>query len=186
MPEAEPLDLLARALDQAHTLIVAIRPDQVGLPTPCRSWNVSQLTNHVILDTTLFTEVARGGAYQPGESHLEPARWPDAFERGAAGLLAAWREQAPLDAAKTNRVSHQVTEFAVHSWDIARATTQTRPLDEEIAAHALAWAERALKPENRGDESSGKAFGPEVPVSGDAPVPDRLAAFFGRRPWPEA
>ncbi|TMB92413.1 MAG: hypothetical protein E6J45_02645 [Chloroflexi bacterium] len=63
MPEAEPLDLLVRALDQAHTLIVAIRPDQVDLPTPCRSWNISQLTNHVILDTTLFTEMARGGAY---------------------------------------------------------------------------------------------------------------------------
>ena len=32
------------------------------------------------------------------------------------------------------------------------------------------------------DEASGQAFGPEVPVPADAPVYDRLAGFFGRRP----
>jgi uncharacterized protein (TIGR03086 family) len=182
MSEIAGLDLLVRALDQAHAVIAAIRPEQADLPTPCRSWNVSQLTNHVILDTSQFTETARGGAYQPGEGHLEPSSWTAAFEHGAAGLLAAWREQVPLDEAKTNRVSHQITEFAVHSWDIARATGQTRPLDEEIAAHALAWAQRSLKPEHRGDEARGMAFGPEVPASPDAPAADRLAAFSGRRP----
>ena len=183
MSEPEPLDLLVRALDQAHALIVAIRPEQVDLPTPCRSWNVSQLTNHVILDTRLFADMARGEAYQPAQGHLEAGAWAGAFERGATELLAVWREQTPLDDAKANRVSHQVTEFAVHSWDIARATAQSRQLDDEIAGHALAWAQRSLKPEHRGDESSGKVFGQEVRVSGEAPLPDRLAAFFGRRPW---
>jgi hypothetical protein len=37
-----------------------------------------------------------------------------------------------------------------------------------------------LKPQFRGDEESGRAFGPKVPVPDDAPLYDRLAAFFGR------
>jgi hypothetical protein len=41
-----------------------------------------------------------------------------------------------------------------------------------------------LRPQFRGDEVSGMAFGPEVQVSDDAPVEDRLAAFFGRHPGP--
>lgn len=45
---------------------------------------------------------------------------------------------------------------------------------------ALAWARTAMRPEFRGDEASGMAFGPEVEVPGDAPAEDRLAAFFGR------
>jgi hypothetical protein len=38
-----------------------------------------------------------------------------------------------------------------------------------------------MRPQFRGTEAEGKAFGPEVPISDDAPVYDRLAAFYGRR-----
>jgi len=41
----------------------------------------------------------------------------------------------------------------------------------------LDWARDNLKPQFRG-----QAFGPEVPVDPDAPLYDRLAAFFGRDP----
>ena len=47
---------------------------------------------------------------------------------------------------------------------------------------ALAWGRETLKPEFRGDEDSGKAFGPEVAVPSDSPSYTRLAAFFGRDP----
>jgi len=52
----------------------------------------------------------------------------------------------------------------------------------EACEAALVWARTALRPEFRGDEASGMAFGPEVEVPDDAPAEDRLAAFFGRNP----
>jgi uncharacterized protein (TIGR03086 family) len=70
----------------------------------------------------------------------------------------------------------------VHAWDLRTATGQTRHLDPQLAETSLAWGRTVLRPEYRGDEASGKAFGPEVTVPDDAPSYDRLAAFYGRHP----
>jgi len=68
----------------------------------------------------------------------------------------------------------------MHVADDPRALL-ARALDQ-IGQASLDWAQKALRPEFRGGEADGKAFGPEVPVGADAPVYDRLAAFFGRAP----
>ena len=84
--------------------------------------------------------------------------------------------EAPLRA----RADQQITELAVHDWDLARATGQDLAgLDPALAEHALAWSRGMLRPEFRGPD---KAFGVEVPVPDDAPVYDRLAGWFGRDP----
>jgi uncharacterized protein (TIGR03086 family) len=78
------------------------------------------------------------------------------------------------------RADNQVTELAVHDWDLARATgQQLADLDPALAEHALAWSRGMLRPEFRGPD---KAFGVEVPVPDDAPAYDRLAGWFGRDP----
>jgi uncharacterized protein (TIGR03086 family) len=151
------------------------------------------LINHVISGLRHFAVRAEGGRPDFGSTapEVDPADWVDAFTRGAVALLDAWREagdlsgtiQLPMGELPASfPVDQQVAEFAVHSWDLVRATGETISLDPEIATAALNWARSALRPEFRGGEASGKAFGPEVPVSEDAPVYDRLAAFFGRHP----
>ena len=77
------------------------------------------------------------------------------------------------------RADHQITELAVHDWDLARATGQQAGLDPAVAEHALRWSRQMLRPEFRGLD---KAFGLEVPVPDDAPAYDRLAGWFGRDP----
>jgi len=57
----DPVTLLGRALDQTEAIIVGIRDDQLQLPTPCRSWDVSQLVAHLVHDLGAFTESASGG-----------------------------------------------------------------------------------------------------------------------------
>jgi uncharacterized protein (TIGR03086 family) len=76
----------------------------------------------------------------------------------------------------------QISEFAVHAWDLAVATRQSANLDEEVAEAALAWATTALKPQFRGSEEDGRAFGPQVAAPASCSAPQRLAAFFGRAP----
>jgi len=68
----------------------------------------------------------------------------------------------------------------------ASVTVVSAASTASVAEAALAWAQRNLKPEFRGDEESGNAFGSEMPVAADAPAGDRLAGFFGRdvAAWP--
>jgi uncharacterized protein (TIGR03086 family) len=176
------LDALARVLDESRRVIDGVRSDQIHLPTPCQSWDVSTVINHVVRDARQFTEMARGASWAPGELNLAADEWPDAFRAGGDALLATWRDRDALDDADLNRVNQQIAEFAVHIWDIAKATGQPVQLGDDTALRALAWAQRSLKPEHRGDEASGKVFGPEVAIAETASPLDRLAAFFGRTP----
>jgi len=195
MAASGPVDLLSRSLDQTGALIGGITVDQIELPTPCRSWDVRALVQHLLTDLLRFTVRAQGG--QPtlddvAQIEGDPAAWARDFSEGAARLVSAWRSAGPLDGTLTVPglgdvparfpVDQQATEFAVHSWDLARATGAEVDLDPEIGRFALDWARGALSPRHRGSEADGKAFGPEVAVPADAPVCDRLAGFFGRVP----
>ncbi|MGH7748670.1 MAG: TIGR03086 family metal-binding protein, partial [Candidatus Dormibacteria bacterium] len=180
----------------AGTLVAAVRADQLALPTPCRAWDLRALLAHLVHDLRQFTVQATGG--RPDWSLPAPALgdvWDAAYREGARTLLDAWGTAGDLERMVQIPgmgqvpirffVGQQITEFAVHGWDLA--TTTGRPpseLDPEIAQLALYWASRALRPEFRGDEESGSAFGPEVPIPADAPIQDRLAGFFGRNPFP--
>ncbi|HEX9344000.1 MAG TPA: TIGR03086 family metal-binding protein [Actinomycetota bacterium] len=187
----DPIALLSRALDQAGVIIAKVSPDQAALPTPCRSWDVRALVNHVVQDVRMFTASAGGAAWQPGDEDLIGDDWTGTYQHAAEALLGAWQAPGILD--RTLRlpigevpaswsVHQQVTDLAVHAWDVAKATGQPTNLDPEIGQLSLDWAKRNLAPQFRGDEASGKAFGDEVPVPDDAPLYDRLAGFFGRDP----
>jgi uncharacterized protein (TIGR03086 family) len=187
----DPLALLQRALDETRAIIAAISPDQAELPTPCGEWDVRQLVAHLAPRALHnFTLAARGEtadwqapAGEPGDD------WAATFEAGARTLMETWGQadlnrtiptpgggEAPLRA----RADQQIAELAVHGWDLARATGQPLDvIDAGVAQHALAWAQRMLRPEHRGP---GRAFAVEVLVAEDAPIQDRLAAWFGRDP----
>jgi len=189
-----PLDDLSRMLDLSGSLIEAVRPEQAGLPTPCRSWDVRTMVAHLVDDTRQFTAAAAGDRVA-WDIEAAVARlgddWAGEFRAGAAGLRSAWQRAGDLSqeielpigrVPKSFVISQQVAEIAVHSWDLATATGQRPDFPAGACEAALAWAKGALRPEFRGDEASGKAFGPEVPAPAGAPPADRLAAFFGRHP----
>ena len=191
MAESDPIALLSRALDQTGTLIGGVRPEQAGLPTPCSSWDVRALVNHVVLDVEHFTASASGDAWEEHDEDVIGADWTGAYRRAADELVAAWQREGVLERTiklpfgevpATWSVKQQIADFVVHGWDIAKATGQSTDLDPEIGRLALDWARENLQPEFRGDEASGRAFGAEVPVPHDAPLHDRLAGFFGRNP----
>jgi len=189
---AEQLVHMSQVLELAESVVAGVRPEQAALPTPCRSWDVRTLVAHLINDTERFIVSAAGG--RPDWNEPVPkvdGDWASAFRAGAAELRATWdragdlSEEIELPIGRIQRsfvASQQIAEFAVHSWDLATATGQRVRFPAEACEAALAWAITALRPEFRGDEASGMAFGPEVQVPDDAPAEDRLAAFFGRRP----
>ncbi|MFC5907994.1 TIGR03086 family metal-binding protein [Streptacidiphilus monticola] len=186
------IELLERALAQTEHLVAAVRPEQGDDPTPCRSWEVGRLISHLVYDLGEFTARASGRDpdWSGGFPDVLPEDWSPAFRSGADLLLHAWRAGGSgLDEERQRfTLSQQAAELAVHDWDLARATAQpTASLDPELATASLAWAQAALQPRFRGPEAEGKVFGTEVPLSVDAPIQDRLAAFFGRDPaWTAA
>lgn len=189
---SDPVTLLLRALDQTGAIIAGIRDDQEHLRTPCRSWDVTEVVAHLVHDLGQFTARASGGT--PDWSAPMAAvdgDYIDAYRAGAKALVRAWRDAGDLsgtvetpgmgEVAKRFPLDQQIAEIAVHGWDLAVATGQSTHLDPEVADTALAWARTALRPQFRGGEDEDKAFGPEVDVSEDAPLYDRLAGFFGHR-----
>jgi uncharacterized protein (TIGR03086 family) len=186
----DPRGTLGRALNQAGLVVAHITPDQWSNPTPCRSWDVSAVANHLINGLDRFRATASGEKADWSRPMPDvEGEWAVEFRQRADGLAAAWATVPDIHANMSTAlgelpmsfvVYQQVAEVAQHTWDLAAATGQDGGLDGDVAAEALAWAEGALKPEYRGPEESGKAFGEQRPIADDASAPDRLAAFFGR------
>ncbi|SDI16441.1 TIGR03086 family metal-binding protein [Nonomuraea jiangxiensis] len=187
----DTLDLLERALAQVGAVIAAVRPDQAELPTPCRSWDVRALVNHVTDEVHQFAVVTAGGKREHLGLDVIGDDWAGAFRAVADELLEVWRQPGALDRPQHLSIGdfppswalgQQITELTVHAWDIAKATGQSTDLDPELGKLALTWAGDNLRPEFRGDESEGYQIGHEKPVDPDAPLYERLAAIGGRDP----
>jgi uncharacterized protein (TIGR03086 family) len=188
--DAETVALLERALDQTAGLIAAVDASQAGLATPCSGWDVQALVNHLAGPAMRNFLVAARGETTDWTAPVEEIGdddWAAVFRERAAPLRAAWREadlsrlvRGPGGEAPLRRsADQQITELAVHDWDLARATGQEAGLDPALAEHALGWSRGMLRPEFRGPDQH---FGLEVAVPDDAPVYDRLAGWFGRDP----
>jgi len=163
--------LLGRALDQTERLLARATPDRYDDPTPCERWRVGDLVRHVVASPANFVTMLGGGEV---EWDNPPPLGPDPaadFRAGAEELLAHDRESG----GKAADVA--LPEFAVHSWDLARALGVDEPLDDEVAERGLGFMTENLTAENRAP-----AFGPEREAPDGASVHDRIAAFAGRSP----
>src|SRR5262245_52616397 len=56
----DPRATLGRALDQAGMVIARITPDQVKHATPCQSWDVGTVANHLINGVDRFRRTVAG------------------------------------------------------------------------------------------------------------------------------
>jgi uncharacterized protein (TIGR03086 family) len=178
-----------RALLNTGRIVVGVRPDQLALPTPCRDWDVRLLLNHIIGGNYMFAEVARGGRPDPTgdmDDHTRPDPGTN-YIASADAALAAWAEPGAMerkvhmsfgDIPAPAAVSIHFLDIVVHGWDLARATGQDTTIEPDLAAEALDISHGLLSPELR----EAGVFGPEIPISADDPLHDRLVAFMGRRP----
>ncbi len=184
MAEAASIHLLDRALAQSTQLVTEVTPDQLGWQTPCRDWVVRNLLRHMVGGLRNFRAVVAGEPMQSFDIVLEDGVLGSEFRRSAAALSAAWHEERVLDRPMAMfgeqvpaafPLGLQITEQALHAWDLATTVRQAAALDDEIAEFALAFAE-----ENMGPERRGTSFGPPLEAADGAGAYQRLAAFAGR------
>ena len=180
--------LLASVLSKTGDLIAGVREDQWDLPTPCPDYDVRALVNHVIGWVQVFDAGCSGREFNgdPGSFRFgdDPA---GEFRAAASSLADGWREfgldrdvrimsgELPGESA----FNITVMEYLTHGWDLAIATEQPMPFNQDEANETLARAERTLPPEYRRD---GRGFSEPVTIDPEATAVSRLAAFLGRQP----
>ncbi len=183
------IHLHERALDETARLVGGVRPDQIGLPTPCSDWDVRALLAHLVGGNARYAAVAEGKPMGRGPVAADllsddPA---GAYRRSAAAVTAAWRDPALLDrpfdlpfGVMPGRVAVGIhlIETVTHGWDLARATGQQPAFDPDVVAAAARFAQSSLT----GERPPGAPFAAPVPATDDRPELDRLAAFLGRTP----
>jgi uncharacterized protein (TIGR03086 family) len=187
----DPRELHQRAMAQTESIVAAVEPGQLTLPTPCTEFDVRELLSHVVGGLNRIAVMGEGGdalAVEPRADGVPDDGWPDAYRTASARARAAWADDATLDAlveAPWGKVpgrialSGYVQEILTHGWDLARATGQPTELDPELASWVLAVARQILPPEPRGGEIP---FASPVPVPPGAGPYTQLAAYLGRHP----
>ena len=183
----EPLE---QSFKIAHDVLANVAPNQLDDPTPCKSWKVRDVVNHMVGGSQWFAasmDAGEGVELDEG-ADLASQDYLAIHDDGIQKSLAAFGKPG----AKERIVKLPFGEFPgagfmglamtdqfVHAWDLAKATGQDTNLDPQLAEQILAASRKTISPAIRGDEPM--PFGPEVQIDDSAPAADRLAAFFGRQ-----
>jgi uncharacterized protein (TIGR03086 family) len=170
--------VLGRALEQFGDLLDHVHREQLEASTPCEGWTISALIDHVIAALPNFQIMMRGeeADWSAPPPHVAEG-WAGTFRSHADDLMHAWHQAEAAGTAVAFPPEVQTAEFAVHSWDLARAIDwPVDKLDPQVAERGLAFMQQALKPEMRGE-----AFSPEQPAPPGAGPYEAIAAFAGRR-----
>ncbi|MBV8930271.1 MAG: TIGR03086 family protein [Mycobacteriaceae bacterium] len=148
--------------------------------TPCREFNVGQLTDHLLNSITLIGGAA--GAEFPErdtnssvEKQVMDAARPamEAWhKRGLEGTVKIGPNEGP---AKVFAGILSI-EFLVHAWDYANATGQVVEAPDELSDYVFGLSRTIIT------DRSGPGFDDPVDVAEDAATLDRLIAFTGRQP----
>ena len=178
---------LEQAIKSTRAILGGVNRDQLAASTPCASWKVSQLVDHVVGGQYFFAAMVNGE--KPGEPReFAGGDFLSEFEQGSKANLAAFQADGAMDKIvhlpfgdmpASAFVGIAATDTFVHGWDLARATGQPTDLEPQLAAALLAGAKQAIPESFRGPE--GKApFGPVQIAPAGASNADQLAAFLGR------
>jgi uncharacterized protein (TIGR03086 family) len=172
---------LERAFASTRAVLAEVGRDRLDAPTPCASWDVRDVINHVV-ESARWATAAIGSTLE--EAGLEESRLEDAGpEEAAAGadFLVAYDECVAralaafaVDGALERAVRLDFGEFTgrglmgiaatdqfVHGWDLARALGRPTDLDPELAEELLAQVRVTVPDEYRGPDGTAP-FGPVV------------------------
>ncbi|MFT5530036.1 MAG: hypothetical protein ACI91O_000043 [Candidatus Poriferisodalaceae bacterium] len=163
-----------------------IKADQMSAATPCASWDVAGLVNHIVGAQNFFLAGLTG--MPPGEEvDYAAGDYVAEFDAASAKLLEAFGAEGALEKTYTLPFGEMpgaafmglaATDTFQHGWDVAKATGQSTDLNPELAAGILAQSRAAIQDSFRGPE--GAPFGSEQQAPEGATNADQLAAFLGR------
>jgi uncharacterized protein (TIGR03086 family) len=182
-------EMLERAFASTRSVLVNVTPDQLALPTPCTSWDVRALVNHMVGGPFYFAASVNDGAHpEGGASDYTTGDMVASYDDGVAQAVAAFAAPGAFERMITLPfgtlpgsvfITIAATDAFGHGWDLARATGQSCDLDPELASQLLEQAQALLPDAFRGPDGQAP-FGPVAEAPATARPADALAAFLGR------
>ncbi len=178
---------LAQAVATSRDVLAAVAPDQLSAETPCASWDVAALINHIVGAQHFFLAAVTGSGPGGEMPDFATGDYLAAFDEASAACLAAFGAdglmaqtlKTPMgDFPAPAFMGLAVTDTLAHAWDLAKATGQNTDLAPELSAGVLAQAQASIPDTYRGPE--GAPFGMATEAPEGASNADRLAAFLGR------
>lgn len=177
---------LARAFASTRNVLEGMKDVDLDGTTPCSSWKVRDLVNHIVGGARLFGEAAEtGSADMPGEEDYCSGDILGTYDAAVTRAIAAFG--APGAQEKTLKLPSgefpgsvlmgmATNDVFTHGWDLAKATGQSTDLDPELAEQLLAAG--SIPDAFRGPEPM--PFGPAQDAPAGATAADRHAAYMGR------
>ncbi|HKF91870.1 MAG TPA: TIGR03086 family metal-binding protein [Acidimicrobiia bacterium] len=182
-------EVLRKALASTAGVLANVSPDQMDQTTPCASWTVRDLVNHIVGGTTYFAVTAETGTAPPmSDADHAAGDFKTEFREGAERAVNAFSADGAMEKPMklpfgelpgSVFVLIASTDTFTHGWDLATATGQPTDLDPDLAAR-LYDAVQFIPDDFRGPDGQAP-FGPRVDVPDPASRADRLAGFMGRR-----
>ena len=179
------VDDLDDAAEVMRRAIAGSVPNKLDLRSPCEGWTVRDVINHIVtgnLRTLAWTHDETGPSNDEDRLGGDPLAAFDASFLQVRARLAdlATRGDSvrtPFAELSAERlIDMRCTEFAVHAWDVARATNQPTDFIPELCERLEAIARTDI----HGLDRTASPFAAEQPPPLGATPADRLAAFFGR------
>lgn len=177
---------LERAFVSTRAVLASVSDGDLDRATPCQSWSVRQLVNHMIAAPRFSAHVLRTGERMADEEEYTAGDFKAAYDHSAAVALAAFAEEGALHKTVPLPFGEVPGAFLLimvtgdqftHGWDLATATGQSTDLDPGLAEVLLVEAQ--VPDQLRGDDGAAP-FGPVRHAPEGASAADRLAAYLGR------
>ena len=177
---------LEQAVAAAKDALANVDASQLSSSTPCASWDVAGLINHIV-GAQAFFGAGVAGTPPPAETDYSAGDFVAAFDEASGALVAAFGAEGALEKNYTLPFGEMpgsafmglaTTDTFQHAWDLAKATGQSTDINPELAAGLLAQSKAAISEGFRGPE--GAPFGAEQQAPEGASNADQLAAFLGR------
>lgn len=175
-----------QAVAVGREVLANVSADQMDAPTPCASWNVAELVNHIVGAQHFFVAGMKG---QPPADAGDAAGgdYMAAYDAASAEAVACFQEEGALQRTVALPFGEMpgaavmgmaMTDTFQHAWDLAKATGQDTDLAPELASALLAASQQSIQDAFRGPE--GAPFGAKADAPDGASNADQLAAFLGR------
>lgn len=184
--------ILAAAAAPIAEIVNGLRPEHLGLRTPCTEYDVRGLLNHLLfwgpsLDGCARKELVAPPAAAEPDLDLVVGDWRAAVADQIAAHVGAWSDPAAWEGTTSMDGSHPlpasmvggmvVGELVVHGWDLGRALGRRPEWNADVLEFLLA--------EVRATAETGRqmgVYGLEVVVPPTAPLLDQVLGTTGRNP----
>jgi uncharacterized protein (TIGR03086 family) len=178
---------LEQAIQATRGVLEKVRPDQLSNSTPCKSWTVSDVINHIVGAHSFFITGLTDNPSTPPENPAS-SDFVAAYDQSSADCLAAFKGEGAMEKTITLPFGQMpgaafaglaAIDTFQHGWDVAKATGQDTNLAPELAEQLLAGTKMTISDAFRGADGVAP-FGPEQEAPAGSSTADRLAAFLGR------